>query len=135
LKSNFLNRSYPEDIVDTAINRASNLNRLEIIKYKTKEVQEWKNIPFVLTFNNAFVSNRELNIYNLLSKSWEKLILTAPELNTLLTPKILFKKFNTFNDILVSTKFPPPRWSQLAIKPSLNTITTSKIQQSLGTFF
>ena len=44
LKSNFLNRSYPEDIVDTAINRASNLNRLEIIKYKTKEVQEWNNI-------------------------------------------------------------------------------------------
>ena len=79
------------------------------------------------------MSNRYLNIYNLLSKSWEKLIITTPKLNTMLTPKIVFKKCNTINDILVSTKFPPPRWSQLTIKPCIKTIPTSKIQQSLGT--
>ena len=136
LKLNFLNRLYPEDIVDTAIDRATKLNRLEIIKYKNKQAQEWKNIPFVITFNNALVSNRNLNIYNLLSKSWEKLIETLPRLNTLFTPKIVFKKCNTINSFLVSTQFPPPRWSQLNIKPNTLAIsTTINLPNTLTTSF
>ena len=130
LKSNFLNRLYPEDVVDTAIDRASNLNRLDIIQYKNKQVVEFKCIPFVITFNYAFVSNRNLNIYNLLSESWQKLIETTPALNTLLTPKIVFKKCNTINNVLVSTKFPPPRWSQLAIVPRTQTLPVNEIQPS-----
>jgi hypothetical protein len=117
LKSNFINRLFPEHIVDTAILLASNLNRLDTIKYKDKEVREWNFIPFVITYNNAFVSNSNFNIYKLLSESWEKLITTVPILNTLSFPKIVFKKCQTINNMVVSTSFPPPGWSRLPVKP------------------
>ena len=134
LKSNFLNRLYPEDVIDTAIDRVSHLNRLDIIKYKTKGVQEWKNTPFVITFNNAFVSNRNLNIYQLLSNSWGEVMKSTPQLKDLLPPKIVFKKCSTINSVLVSTKFPPPRWSLKTVNLAIQTTSTiDEIPKSLVT--
>ena len=134
LKSNFLNRLYPVDVVDAAINRVCNLNRLDLIQYKTKNIQEWNNIPFVVTFNNAYVSNKNFNIYKLLSTSWENLISTTPQLDTLVAPKIVFKKCSTINNVLVSTHFPPPRWSQLTTKPYTRAVKlTNQIQKSIVT--
>lgn len=134
LKSNFLNRLYPENVVNTAIDRVCNLNRLDIIKYKTRNVKEWNNIPFVVTFNNAFISNKNKNIYKLLSTSWQILTDTTPKLNALSAPKIVFKNCKTINNVLVSTQFPPPRWSKLTVKPYAQTIKlTNQIQKSIRT--
>ena len=134
LKSSFLSRLYPEKVVDAAIDRVSNLNRLDIIKYKNKQVEEWTNIPFVITFNNAFVSNKNCNIYKLLSESWEEFIKMTPVLNNMFAPKIVFKKCNTINNVLVSTKFPPPRWSQLATTPRPHAMPITQINQSVVSF-
>jgi GIY-YIG catalytic domain len=110
LRQNFLIRKYPETIVETAIDRASNLDRLSVIKYNVKKVTNFQSIPFVLTFNNSLVSDKNVNIYKLLTDSWKDLLTTSPDLCTLKAPKIVFKKSNTVNSLLVSTMFPPPRW-------------------------
>jgi hypothetical protein len=111
LKSNFISRNYPVNILDTALDRVSNLNRLDIIKYKEKVTNNWNSIPLILTFNNSLVSNNNINIYKKLTESWIDLLKTTPELRMLDTPKIVFRKGTTINSLLNSTVFPPIRWS------------------------
>ena len=57
----------------------------------------------------------------MLSESWEKLITTVPTLSNLSSPKIVFKKCQTISNVLVSTKFPPARWSRLPAKTHTQT--------------
>ena len=47
---------------------------------------------------------------------------STPALLKLLTPKIVFRKSNTINQLLVSTMFPPPRWTQNLKTPNIPTI-------------
>src|ERR1051325_1102470 len=110
LKNNFLMRQYPISVLNNAIDRVSTLDRSDVIEYKIKTATVWNYIPFVLTFSNLLVSNRKSNVYKLLSESWTELLLSSPGLNTLNEPKIVFRKSNTINSLLVSTVFPPPRW-------------------------
>jgi hypothetical protein len=126
LKQNFLDRAYPENVVNSAFNRVLALDRMDVIKYKNKTLQEWNYTPLILSFNNAFVSrfNRQSNVHKLLSNSWEKLINSTPALSNLLTPKIVFRKSNTINQLLVSTMFPPPRWARGLETPSVRTLTS-----------
>jgi len=122
LKENFIIRQYPEKIVDSAISRVLQLDRSEIIKYRPKTAKSWQFIPFVLTYNNALVSNNVANIYKLLTISWQELVTASPDLNELSLPKIVFRKCTTINSLLVSAVFPPPRWPGTVIYQCL-TIT------------
>jgi hypothetical protein len=107
---NFTARLYPHEIVAEAIDKVLTLDRNELIRYKVKNTSEFNFTPFVLTFNNALVNNKECSIYKLLSDSWNILTVSAPELLHLNMPKIVFRKCQTINNILVSTLFPPKRW-------------------------
>ena len=91
LKESFTSRLYPDLIVDTAIDKVLKLNRSEIIRYKPKTASTFNFTPFVLTFNNALVFNKNNNIYRLISDSWKKLLAVSPELHILGEPKIVFK--------------------------------------------
>jgi hypothetical protein len=121
LKENFLNRLYPERIIDKALDKVAQLERLEIIKYREKQTGNWNAIPLILTFNNSLVSNKENNIYNLLQNTWKKVLRTNHALSKLNTLKVVFRKDKTINNMLVATQFPPPRWNTarpLAVKSS-----------------
>lgn len=112
LKAKFISRNYPEFIIDRAINKVIKLNRSDIIQYKSKQDNVFNFTPFVLTFNNALVANKISNIYQLLTKSWQELLIAAPNLNFLNQPKIVFKRCMSVNNLLVSGMFPPTRWSK-----------------------
>jgi GIY-YIG catalytic domain len=97
--------------------------------------------PFILTFNNSLVSGTVLNVYKLLAESWKELLTTSPELNDLATPKIVFRKGKTINNLLISSMFPPPRWlirenlnSLIDIIPSSLNPVTDIVLSSLQTF-
>ena len=123
LKENFTSRLYPDSIVDSAIDKVLKLNRSEIIRYKPKTASTFNFTPFVLTFNNALVFNKNNNIYKLVSDSWKKLLVASPELHFLREPKIVFKRCSTICNLLVSFVFPPKRW--MANKQNIPSLTTS----------
>lgn len=103
LKSNFTTRNYPEDLVNAAINKVINLDRNEVIKYKTHESASWNSIPFVIRYNNVFVADRNKNIYKLLTEAWSDLLQATPELEGIPVPKIVFKKGGTIGNLLVNS--------------------------------
>jgi hypothetical protein len=123
LKENFTSRLYPDIIVDTAIAKVLKLNRSEIIRYKPKTASTFNFTPFVLTFNNALVFNKNNSIYKVVSDSWKELLAMSPELNFLREPKIVFKRCSTIGNLLVSSVFPPKRWD--AKKQNLTPLTNS----------
>jgi hypothetical protein len=120
LASSFILRAYPENIVHNAINKARNLNRSELIQYRNKTNNNWNYIPFVLTFNNALVTNKNNSIHKLITESWTNLLSSDPNLSHLQIPKIVFRKCTAINNLLVSTQFPPKRWSLLPSRPTLS---------------
>jgi hypothetical protein len=126
LATNFIVRQYPENIVQNAIDKVDALKRDDLLRYKVKTAEVWNNTACVLTFNNALVNNRDNNIYKLFTAAWSDLIVTAPELCDINMPKIVFKKCQTINSLLVSTIFPPIRWSENpTINKSNNIVSTN----------
>lgn len=120
LKDSFLDRLYPEKVLNLAIDRVSKLNRLDTIQYNNNRTsKEFNATPLILTFNNALVSDKNLNIYKLLTKSWENLLNSAPTLSSLLAPKVVFRKSCTISQMLVSAVFPPPRWASKSTLPQI----------------
>jgi hypothetical protein len=111
LQTNFLARSYPKNVVMQAINRAKALDRNSLLVYKTRHARSWDATPFVLTFSNSLVSNKSTNVHKILTDSWSQLVLLDGTLSGINPPKVVFKKCTTINSLLVSTKFPPQRWS------------------------
>jgi hypothetical protein len=131
LKESFISRLYPEFIVDNAVDKVLKLNRSEIIRYKPKTASSFNFTPFVLTFNNALVLNKNNNIYKLISDSWKKLLAMSPELNFLREPKIVFKRCSTISNLLVSSVFPPKSWlvinrNLIPLSNSINSINCLK---------
>lgn len=110
LRSRFISRGYPVDIVDPGLKRARDLNRLDLLKYKDKNHTPWKVTPFIITYSNAFVSRKDFNIHSSLNVSWSKLVQNDPSLSQLYPPKVIFKKGTSLNRVLVSSVFPPKKF-------------------------
>ena len=127
LASNFTARQYPISTVQAALDKVQLFKRDDLIRYKPKIEQDWNYTAFVLTFNNALVNKRDNNIYKLITNSWKDLITIAPELTTLKPPKIVFKKCQTITNLLVSTVFPPARWSKPPANTNIHTVDNSGI--------
>ena len=107
LKLKFISRSYPTDIVNTAMSKARNLNRMDLLNYNTPPINPWNATPFVITYSNALVSHPSININKILKDSWTDLTGILPALKSINPPKIVFKKCTSINNLLVSTRFPP----------------------------
>ena len=112
LKNSFLVRNYPEDVINKAIHRVEALDRSDTIAYRRKKDKTFDAIPLVLTYNNALIAHRTKNVHKILAKAWDELTTAYPELQNLPKPKIVFKRTLTINSLLVSTVYPPPRWSK-----------------------
>ena len=106
LKLKFTSRSYPNLLVDTALNRAKNLNRADLLNYNTPS-NTWNATPFVITYSNALISHPSINIHKILHQSWLDLSRILPTLNQINPPKIVFKKCKSLTNLLVSTRYPP----------------------------
>jgi len=118
LFTNFTARLYPPNIVLNAIEKVKHLDRNNLILYKQKNNRPWNYTACVFTFNNALTNNNNNNIYKLLSEAWQQLIITAPELTDLNLPKVVFKKCRSIKNVLVSSVFPPSRWSRRSSPPN-----------------
>jgi hypothetical protein len=111
LKHNFTTRLYPISAINTALEKIEKLDRNHLLTYKNKTTKKFKATPLVLTYCNALVSNPKLNIHKVIAESWDQLIKCDDAFNQIDPPKIVFKRCETINNILVSTTFPPRRWT------------------------
>ena len=108
LRENFLIRQYPESIINKAFDKVQLLNRSDIIQYKLKNVQNWQHIPFITTFSNLLVSDKDNNIYKVLAQAWNQL---SSNFSHLGLPKIVFRKGRSLSGLLTSTQFPQAAWT------------------------
>ena len=107
LASKFRDRSYPTSLINTAIDRAKKLDRLQLLNYNTHTNTPWQATPFVITYSNSLISNPRLNIHKILHQAWTDLTLLFPSLLKINSPKVVFKKCTTISNLVVSNKFPP----------------------------
>jgi len=70
LKQNFVSRHYLNNVIDTAITRVINPDRINLINYNKKSVSKFNATPFVLTFCNSLISNQSFNIHRVVKDSW-----------------------------------------------------------------
>jgi len=57
LKYKYLTRNYPNNILDTAIDRVNTLNRSDLLTYKIKSTTPFNSTPLIITYCNALISN------------------------------------------------------------------------------
>jgi hypothetical protein len=114
LKTNFVSRGYPSDLIDMEINKVNTLDRLDTLKYKTpaekkKKIDNFTQgaafLPLIITFDSRF--NITPNLKFVLKQNWLNFLSEKANIKMAFeksTPKIIFKKGTTLSNLLIKAK-------------------------------
>ena len=113
LKSKFMNRCYPADLIDGQFSRAINLKRMSLLKYKTVEEKRANFdkflrgktfLPLIVAYHQSLsTSTFKTNFIRL----WNDFIHCKPDITAVFNaecPQIVFKRGRTIANVLVRTK-------------------------------
>lgn len=107
MTNNFIKRNYPPNILSEARLKLLNINRKDLLKYKSKESDSNK-LVLIQIYQNKFARNNRLK--KLVKRLWQKLIITYPYFSTVWPkpPIIAYKNSKSIKILITSSKFPAP---------------------------
>lgn len=107
MTNNFIKRNYPPNILSEARLKLLNINRKDLLKYKSKESDSNK-LVLIQIYQNKFARNNRLK--KLVKRLWQKLIITYPYFRTVWPkpPIIAYKNSKSIKNLITSSKFPAP---------------------------
>ena len=119
LKEKFLHRGYPQNLVETEINKVHKIERQNTLRYKTiQEKSESFNkftrggafLPLIITYSSSY--NKPPALKQQLNQHWHSLLENNEKLKEAFKdsiPQIVYKKGQTLQKQLVSTKHIAPQ--------------------------
>ena len=119
LKTKFLTRGYPHQIVDKQIDKVVSINRKNTLQYKSiseknadflKFTKGGSFLPLILTYHPTLLINKIHNIHALVNNNWHNLLVQHETLQKAFgtsVPKIIFKRGKTIANHLISSTYPP----------------------------
>lgn len=113
LKNKFLNRGYPDELLDVQFNKIVDLERSALLKYKTADDKKSKFdsflkgnsfLPLIITYHRSLSSEM---FRNTLIEEWHSFTSANSDISHVFSnelPQIVFKRGKTLANILTSTK-------------------------------
>jgi len=119
LQNKLIHRGYPQSLVDSQIDRVWELDRLNTLKYKTKEQRKidfekftkgGPFLPFIITYSSNYVLTND-KLLTVLNRLWSEFTTKSIKIKEVfegIKPQIVYKRGKTTASTLISAKFPPP---------------------------
>ena len=119
LKSKFLTRQYPKELIDSQIDKVLTIDRTNTLQYKSTEQKKdaflkftggESFLPLIIAFHPTLIQDKNNNIHQILDKEWNTFINKNDKiLHTFQNnqPKIVYKKGKTIAQYVISSKYPP----------------------------
>lgn len=130
LKTKFIDRGYPEDIIHRQINKVFQIPRINTLTYKTKQEKRQRKsyttdtdtfIPLIVTFHPNYLNKTSESIHKYLNNNWNEFLEDNKELKNIFkntTIRTVFKKDLSLSQLLTSSTH-PPKWHK-QIKDTIN---------------